>query len=142
LQSKVSPFGPKPPVRRWLVIDAGMNDLIRPALYQARHRIVPIEGSLPAGELVGELASDLVAWRVVGPVCESSDDFGTHSLPSPPPLLVALLDAGAYGYTMASSYNGRALAAEVFVANGRVVASRARRPIDEWALARASLGEP
>jgi diaminopimelate decarboxylase len=137
LQSKVSPFGPKPPLRRWLVIDAGMNDLIRPALYQARHRIVPLEASPSADREVPE-----VAWRVVGPVCESADDFGTHSLPSPPPAFVALLDAGAYGYTMASSYNGRALAAEVFVEGGRVVASRSRRPIDDWALARASLGEP
>jgi diaminopimelate decarboxylase len=124
-------------VRRWLVIDAGMNDLIRPALYQARHRIVPLEANPDGDRGVAD-----VAWRVVGPVCESSDDFGTYSLPNPPPLLVALLDAGAYGYTMASSYNGRALAAEVFVEGGRVVASRARRPIDEWALVRASLGEP
>jgi diaminopimelate decarboxylase len=135
LQSKASPFGRGAPQRRWLMIDAGMNDLLRPALYQARHRVVPIEPA--SGDAV-----EPVPWRVVGPVCESSDDFGTHALSSSPPSFVALLDAGAYGYTMASSYNGRPLPAEVFVAGGRVISSRGRRPIDAWANDRASLGEP
>ena len=92
---------------RWLMIDAGMNDLVRPALYQARHRIVPLERAT--------CPSTRSAWRVVGPVCESSDDFGEHLLPPDPPDAVAILDAGAYGYTMASRYNGRQAPAEVFV---------------------------
>jgi diaminopimelate decarboxylase len=96
--------------RRWLFIDAGMNDLIRPALYQAHHRIVPVRGEATP-----------VPWRVAGPVCESSDDFGTHPLPDPPPDLVAIREAGAYGRSMASTYNARPLAPEVFLRGGRVV---------------------
>jgi diaminopimelate decarboxylase len=58
----------------------------------------------------------------VGPICESADDFGTHDVPvDPAPDAVVIRDAGAYGFTMASCYNGRALPAEVFVAGGRVV---------------------
>jgi diaminopimelate decarboxylase len=116
--------------RRWLMIDAGMNDLIRPALYQAAHRIAPLE-------LVGE---GIVPWHVVGPVCESSDDFGVHAFAAEPPGAVAILDAGAYGYTMASRYNGRALPAEVFVRGGRVVALSERRPAEDWSKERAGIG--
>ena len=111
--------------RRWLMIDAGMNDLLRPALYQARHRIAPLERDV-AGN------ANEVAWCVVGPVCESSDDFGIHSLPSVPPRDVALLDAGAYGFTMASRYNGRPLPAEVFLRGGAVAFHHAREPVDLW----------
>ena len=110
IQAKVS----RSTGRRWLMIDAGMNDLIRPALYQARHRIEPL--------LCPENAAS-APYRVVGPICESSDDFGEHLLPvDPVPSLVVIRDAGAYGFTMASNYNGRALPAEVFVEKG-VVAS-------------------
>jgi|HubBroStandDraft_2_1064218.scaffolds.fasta_scaffold10683_3 diaminopimelate decarboxylase len=116
---------------RWLMIDAGMNDLIRPALYQARHRVVPIEAP-------GEATT--VPWRVVGPVCESSDDFGEHRLPSTPFEHVAILDAGAYGYTMASVYNGRQLPSEIFLAGGRVVARTERTSIEQWADERARAG--
>jgi diaminopimelate decarboxylase len=115
---------------RWLMIDAGMNDLIRPALYQARHRVVPVDRQ------VDEATS--LPWRVVGPVCESSDDFGQHFFPPKPPPCVAILDAGAYGYTMASSYNGRQLPIEIFVSSGRVVAQTSRRSIESWAAERAS----
>ncbi len=117
---------------RWLMIDAGMNDLVRPALYQARHRIVPLDReATPANS---------VTWRVVGPVCESSDDFGEHLLPQEPPSAVAILDAGAYGYTMASRYNGRQLPVEVFVRGGRVVGQTARTSVEEWAAERATVG--
>ena len=109
--------------RRWLVIDAGMNDLLRPALYQARHRVEPLVG---AGD------APRAAWRVVGPVCESSDDFGTHELPAEPPGAVVLRDAGAYGYSMASRYNGRPLPAEVFVRGGQVVGCTPRASADDW----------
>jgi diaminopimelate decarboxylase len=103
VQSKVSAE------HQWLMIDAGMNDLLRPALYGAKHRIEPLdrEPSLPE-------------WRVVGPVCESSDDFGEHPLGPRAPETVVIRDAGAYSFTMASEYNGRALAAEVFVKQGTV----------------------
>jgi diaminopimelate decarboxylase len=120
--------------RRWLMIDAGMNDLIRPALYQARHRIVALA--------VPEPQAPVLPWRVVGPVCESSDDFGEHvlpaNLPADPLRAVALLDAGAYGFTMASRYNGRQLPVEAFVAGGRVVAATARDSIEAWVAERAA----
>jgi diaminopimelate decarboxylase len=100
--------------RRWLLVDAGMNDLIRPALYQAHHRIVPVRTS----------DAPLARWRVAGPVCESSDDFGEHPLPDPPPSLLAIREAGAYGRSMASTYNARPIASEVFVSGGRVASVR------------------
>ena len=96
--------------RRWVMISAGMNDLIRPALYAAKHRIELLEASPQDPE-----------WRVVGPVCESSDDFGAHPLGAEPSGLVAIRDAGAYGFVMASEYNGRALPSEVFVHGGKIV---------------------
>jgi diaminopimelate decarboxylase len=111
-----------PEARRWLMVDAGMNDLLRPALYQAVHRVVPCEA----------LSATKGPWRVVGPVCESSDDFGTHELPDAPPAHVAFLDAGAYGYSMASQYNGRALPTEVFLRGGKVESVRTRAPWDAW----------
>jgi diaminopimelate decarboxylase len=126
VQPKVTATG------RWLMIDAGMNDLVRPALYQARHRIVPLNA------VTG--ATEWVAWRVAGPVCESSDDFGDHALPGEPPSAVAILDAGAYGYTMASRYNGRQLPAEVFVSGGRVVGRTQRASVESWVEERAKAG--
>lgn len=109
--------------RRWVMIDAGMNDLMRPALYQARHRIVPV---------VARASASVRPYRVVGPVCESSDDFGVHDLPDGELTEVAILDAGAYGFSMASRYNGRALPAEVFLQGGTVVGASARSPAEEW----------
>jgi diaminopimelate decarboxylase len=117
---------------RWLMIDAGMNDLLRPALYQARHRIVPLDGDVdPAAA---------ATWRVVGPVCESSDDFGEHLLPREPSTEVAILDAGAYGYTMASRYNGRQLPVEAFVRGGRLVGRTQRVSVEDWVRDRAQAG--
>jgi len=117
---------------RWVMIDAGMNDLIRPALYGARHRIVPLQGDVDP--------ATAIPWRVVGPVCESSDDFGEHMLPREPPAAVAILDAGAYGYSMASRYNGRQLPVEAFVRGGRVVARTRRATPADWADERANAG--
>jgi diaminopimelate decarboxylase len=118
-RSLVAPFGvlvarivqtKRSAARSWVMISAGMNDLIRPALYSAKHRIELLEQAPQEPE-----------WRVVGPVCESSDDFGSHPLGADPTGLVAIRDAGAYGFVMASEYNGRALPAEVFVRGGKVV---------------------
>jgi diaminopimelate decarboxylase len=95
---------------RWAFLDAGMNDLMRPALYGAIHRIEPLD-RVPAAP----------AWSVAGPVCESADRFGDHDLGETTPSRVVIRDAGAYGFTMASEYNGRPLPAEVFVSGGRVV---------------------
>ena len=109
---------------RFVVLDAGMNDLMRPALYGARHGIVPIAAA--------DAAVAPAPAEVVGPVCESSDRFGTHDLPDlAPGALVALLDAGAYGATMSSTYNGRPFAAQVMIADGAPQLIRRRQTLDE-----------
>jgi diaminopimelate decarboxylase len=107
--------------RRWVMIDAGMNDLLRPALYGAKHRIEPLDREPGGG-----------TWQVVGPVCESTDDFGAHDLGPEAPQAVVIRDAGAYGFVMASEYNGRPLPAEVFVQGGRVVKTSVAPGKDDW----------
>jgi len=103
---------------RFVLVDAAMNDLIRPALYQAEHPIVPVRHRLRAPEHVVD---------VVGPVCESGDFLGRkRSLPSlVAGDLLAVLAAGAYGSSMASTYNSRPRPAEVMVDGG--VAKLVRR---------------
>lgn len=93
--------------RKFVVVDAAMNDLIRPALYQAEHRIVLVEKTTAKTELVD----------VVGPVCESGDFFARRRrLPAVEPgQLLAILDAGAYGMALSSNYNSRLRAAEVLI---------------------------
>ena len=97
--------------KQFLVVDAAMNDLIRPSLYQAHHEIVAVDG---------EGASSRETVDVVGPVCETGDFFARDR--SLPPVnegdLLAILDAGAYGMVLASNYNTRPRAAEVLV-NGK-----------------------
>jgi len=95
--------------RRFVILDAAMNDLLRPAMYEAWHGILPVS---PAAFHAPQSPAD-----VVGPVCESSDTFAKgRNLPAlPPASLVAFLDAGAYGASMSSTYNARPLAAEVMV---------------------------
>ncbi|MDJ0757124.1 MAG: diaminopimelate decarboxylase [Ardenticatenaceae bacterium] len=98
--------------KRFLIVDAGMNDLIRPTLYKAEHPIVSVMGArnLEIGE-EGEIVD------VVGPICESGDYLAKDRLL--PPLergdLLAVMNAGAYGFAMSSNYNGRLRAAEVMV---------------------------
>lgn len=115
--------------RRWTMIDAGMNDLMRPALYQARHRILALDG----------LESPMASGRVVGPVCESSDDFGVHEIPARATRVV-LLDAGAYGFSMASRYNGRPLPTEVFLRGGDIVGVHHRKATEDWVEDRLAAG--
>lgn len=133
VQSKIatSTAGAEP--RRWLMIDAGMNDLIRPALYQAKHRIEPVDRAPAPG------ATPL---RVVGPVCESSDDFGAHPIGEPLPGLVVIRDAGAYGFTMASEYNGRGLPCEAFLEGGRLAFVSRPRDAAAWARDRLDGARP
>ncbi len=103
-----------------------MNDLIRPALYEAYHEIVPLARANGA----------LVKSDVVGPVCESADFFCKDR---PLPKLeqgnyLALMSAGAYGFVMASNYNTRSMAAEVLVHGNRAALVRERQPLQEiWA---------
>jgi diaminopimelate decarboxylase len=102
---------------RFVVLAAGMNDLLRPALYGARHRIEPLAPSPGAA----------TPCDVVGPVCESSDRFA-HDVPLPPLErgdLVAIRDVGAYGAVMSSNYNCRGRLAEVVVEGGRLKLVRA-----------------
>jgi len=96
--------------KKFVVVDAAMNDLIRPSLYQAEHQIVPVSFSGSDPEIVD----------VVGPICESGDFFARdRSLPAVEEGdLIAILDAGAYGMALASNYNSRPRPAEVLV-NGR-----------------------
>ena len=105
------------------IVDAGMNDLIRPALYEGHHEIAPLRQ--PSGPAV---VAD-----VVGPICESGDFFcQNRELPDfQPGEVVALLSAGAYGFAMASNYNSRPLPAEVLVdgAESRVI--RRRQTLDD-----------
>lgn len=117
--------------RRWVMIDCGMNDLVRPALYQARHRIVPASGE--CGSTIDDPSPSADrAWRVVGPVCESTDDFGVHAFDEEPHGLLAILDAGAYGFSMASQYNGRAIPSEVFLSGGEVAHVLRGASADAW----------
>lgn len=121
--------------RRFLMLDAGMNDLLRPSLYDAWHDIVRV------GDAAGR---DRVAYDVVGPVCETGDTFARQrEMPRcAAGDLVAILGAGAYGASMASTYNARPLAAEVLVEEGRYAVIRQRqtfdamiadeRPADDW----------
>jgi diaminopimelate decarboxylase len=113
---------------RFVVIDAAMNDLIRPAMYDAWHGIVP----LAAGNAVG--ATSPV--DVVGPICESSDTFATgRALPAMPAgSRVAILDAGAYGAVMASTYNARPQPAIAMVDGDRWTVIRRRQAYEDlWA---------
>jgi diaminopimelate decarboxylase len=112
-----------PDGRQFAVLDAGMTELMRPALYGSFHRIVP---SRPRGGAE-------TAWDIVGPICESSDIFGRDR--TLPELrvddIVALLDTGAYGAVMASNYNRRLLAPEVLVDETQWTVIRRRQTIDD-----------
>ena len=111
--------------KRFVIVDAGMNDLIRPALYQGYHEVVPVREPAPGDP---REAAD-----VVGPVCESGDFFAQAR--ELPPLrqgeLIALMSAGAYGFTMASNYNSRPLAAEVLVSGDRATVVRERQGLQD-----------
>jgi diaminopimelate decarboxylase len=109
--------------KKFVITDAAMNDLIRPALYQAHHEIVPVIQSGRAAETAD----------IVGPVCESGDFFARdRKMPEVKAgELVALLDAGAYGMSLASNYNSRARAAEVMVEGGKARLVRRRETLED-----------
>ncbi|HZV33029.1 MAG TPA: diaminopimelate decarboxylase [Verrucomicrobiae bacterium] len=109
--------------KNFLIVDAAMNDLIRPAFYEAYHEIVPLN----------RRTGKLISSDVVGPICESGDFFAKNR---PLPKLgegdhLALLSAGAYGFVMASNYNARGLAAEVLVNGSKTAVVRERQPVEE-----------
>jgi diaminopimelate decarboxylase len=107
--------------KNFVIVDAAMNDLIRPAFYDAYHEIVPL----------ARRGNSMLKSDVVGPICESGDYFCKDR-----PLLkvgegdyLALLSAGAYGFVMAGNYNTRPLAAEILVSGRRAAAARERQPV-------------
>ena len=122
----------RPEGRRFLVLDAAMNDLIRPAMYDAFHDVRPVRAT------EGERAP----YDIVGPVCETGDTFARdRALPQlSPGDLVAFMSAGAYGAVMASEYNTRPLVPEVLVKGDRYAVVR-RRPTYEEMLAREPMAE-
>ena len=111
--------------RRFVIVDAGMNDLIRPALYDAHHDVVPVH---EPGEDSHPERIDLV-----GPICESADVFAEQRplAPVEPGHLLAIGTAGAYGAVMSSAYNARPPAAEVMVREDRFAVIRPRLTIEE-----------
>jgi diaminopimelate decarboxylase len=123
LVARVVDVKPRTASSEFIIIDAGMTELLRPALYGAFHRIEPVCGP-PAGDR---------HYEIVGPVCESSDVVGRDRML--PALaagdLVAIRDAGAYGSVMASNYNRRPLPAEVLVDAGAWRVIRRRQTVDD-----------
>jgi diaminopimelate decarboxylase len=109
--------------RRFLILDAAMNDLIRPTLYEAWHDIVPVVARAGAAAPVD----------VVGPVCETGDTFATQRMLAPIAAgeLVAILSAGAYGAAMSSTYNSRPLVPEVLVRGSEFAVIRPRQSYAE-----------
>ena len=113
---------------RFVVIDAAMTELARPALYDAWHGVLPVDAVDAAGEATPA--------DVVGPVCESGDILarGRRLPPLAPGAVVAILDAGAYGAVMSSAYNARPSAAAVLIDDGRASLILPRAPVESlWA---------
>ena len=109
--------------KKFAIVDAGMNDLIRPALYGSYHEIVPLKESHARTSKID----------VVGPVCESGDFFAEEREMSPLQAgdLLAVMSAGAYGFVMASSYNSRPLPAEALVRGDKVALVRERQVLED-----------
>lgn len=123
LLSRVIQVNERADGRRFLVLDAGMNDLMRPALYDAFHDLVPVQPR----------EGERRPYDLVGPICESTDIFARDRLLPPMQAgdLVAFMGAGAYGAVLASEYNSRPLVPEVLVDGDRWAVVRARPTYDE-----------
>ena len=120
--------------KRFAIVDAGMNDLIRPALYEGYHEIVPVRqpggmGSVPSKQKNDPVLPPSKKIDIVGPVCESGDFFALdREMPEVREGdLLAIMSTGAYGFTMASNYNSRPLPAEVLVEGDRLKLIRKRQ---------------
>ncbi len=111
-------------VKRFIVVDGAMNDLIRPVLYEAYHAILPVRRRAARSAVVAD---------VVGPVCESGDFFARErELPEPESGdLLAVMSAGAYGFVMASNYNSRPRAPEILVDGSEAHVIRERETFDD-----------
>lgn len=122
--------------KTFVIVDAGMNDLIRPCLYEAFHFIWPVkvdEKFVPAKRAKDLQVEGAEVVDIVGPICEGTDYFAKNR--AMPPVsrgnLVAVFTAGAYGYTMASNYNARPLCAEVLVDGDKYEIIRKRQTYDD-----------
>ena len=124
LLTRVVDVKDRPDGKAFVIVDAGMTELMRPMLYGAFHRIEPV---------ICNSSSDEILADVVGPLCESSDTLGKdrHLKRPQPGDLFAVLDAGAYGAVMASNYNRRTMPAEVLVDGARWSEIRRRQTIDD-----------
>jgi diaminopimelate decarboxylase len=115
-------FLKRSPHKNFAIVDAAMNDLLRPALYDAWHDILPVNKQAPGQ---GEV------FDIVGPVCETSDFLGKdRTLALMEGDLLAVCSAGAYGFCMSSTYNSRPRASEVMIDNGKVFEIRKRETLD------------
>ncbi len=123
-------------VKTFVVCDAGMNDLIRPALYDSFHRIWPVKSGEPVpfgAEALDARTDGRVVVDVVGPICESGD-YMAKDRPLPPVRqddLLAVFSAGAYGYSMSSNYNSRPRACEVMIDGGSARVIRQRESYED-----------
>ena len=114
------------PEKNFAIIDAAMNDLMRPALYQAWHNIEPVKPRQSSQQ------DDNEAWEIVGPVCETGDVLGSdRPLALQQGDLLAIKSAGAYGFTMSSNYNSRPRAAEIMVDGPDFYVIRQRETMDD-----------
>ncbi|MEA5097093.1 MAG: diaminopimelate decarboxylase [Burkholderiaceae bacterium] len=110
------------PVKNFAVVDAAMNDLMRPAMYEAWHRVLPAT----------QRTAPPKTWDVVGPICESGDWLARErALAIEPGDLLAIMSAGAYGMTMSSNYNSRGRAVEVMVDGDRMHLIRKREQVPD-----------
>ncbi len=120
LLSRVVHLNPRPQ-KTFAVVDAGMNDLVRPAMYEAFHDIWPVRAPAQSGQRI--------AYDVVGPICETGDTFAEARglAPLAPGDLIAFMTAGAYGAAMSSNYNTRPLVPEVIVKDADYAVVRPRQ---------------
>ncbi len=118
--------------KKFVIVDAGMNDLIRPALYQAYHEIVPVKQ--PSG-------SEEIKADIVGPVCETGDFFARgRDLPAVEPGdLLAIRTVGAYGFVLSSNYNSRLRPCELLVDGSKVHLARRREGWEDLIRGESSL---
>jgi diaminopimelate decarboxylase len=125
LVSRVIDVKCQPGGKRFVILDAGMTELMRPMLYGAYHRIEPV--------MLDETSLAAITADIVGPLCESSDTVGRdRTLPEPRVGdAIAVFDVGAYGSVMASNYNRRPMPAEVLVTDGRAQLIRRRQTIED-----------
>jgi diaminopimelate decarboxylase len=123
------------PKKKFVIVDAGMSDLIRPALYGAYHSILPLRKGSQSHKVVplrGQAKSQEKV-DVVGPICESADFFAKDRIL--PPLkegdCLAVMGAGAYGFSMSSNYNSRRRPQELLVVKDRVFVIRRRETFED-----------